>query len=228
MTPPREACLNGIHDMGGMHGFGPVVAEEGEPVFHEPWEGRVLAMTALALAAGIANGDAFRHAIERLDPVAYLSAGYYGRWLAALGRLLVEAGVVGADELRARVPGLERAWGPVGSASAPGGRSGENAGVGFARRVDHPTRFATGQAVVVRNVHPAGHTRLPGYVRGKRGVVARVHGAFVYPDTNAHGQGEQPQYVYGVGFSARELWGEAAEAPATVHVDLFEPHLEPA
>jgi nitrile hydratase subunit beta len=193
--------VDGIHDLGGMQGFGPVVVEPDEPVFHAPWEGRVFAMAALVMARGIANPDAFRHAIERLPPVVYLSAGYYRRWLAALERLVGERG-----DAAPAAPG------------PPGAR----------REVAEAPRFAAGQAVIARDVHPGGHTRLPRYVRGRRGVVARVHPAWVFPDTNAHGQGEQPQHAYAVRFAARELWGDGADARAAIHVDLFESYLEPA
>jgi nitrile hydratase subunit beta len=192
--------MDGIHDLGGMHGFGPVVVDPDEPVFHAAWEGRVFALAGLAIAGGIANLDAFRHAIERLSPVEYLTAGYYGRWLAALERLVAEHGAL---------PRPPRAT--------------------TARR-DAPraARFAAGDAVVARNVHPAGHTRLPRYVRGRRGVVVHVHPAWVFPDTNAHERGEHPQHVYAVRFAATELWGDDADPAASVYVDLFESYLEPA
>jgi nitrile hydratase len=190
--------MDGIHDLGGMHGFGPVAVESDEPVFHARWEGRVFALAGLAIAGGLANPDAFRHAIERLPPAVYLTAGYYGRWLAALERLVAERAVP--------------------TAAAKGAR----------RTVAGPPRFGPGQHVVARDLHPAGHTRLPRYVRGRRGVVARVHPAWVFPDTNAHGRGEHPQFAYAVRFAARELWGDDADAAASVHVDLFESYLEPA
>jgi hypothetical protein len=193
--------VDGIHDLGGMQGFGPVVVEPGEPVFHAPWEGRVFALAGLVIGRGLATPDAFRHAIERLPPVVYLTAGYYGRWLAAVERLLAETGVM--------------AGGPP--PATPGAM----------REIAAAPRFALGEAVIARNVHPAGHTRLPRYVRGKRGVVARVHPAWVFPDTNAHGRGENPQYVYAVRFPARELWGDEADPRAAVHVDVFESQLGP-
>jgi nitrile hydratase len=200
-----NGAVDGIHDLGGMQGFGRVVAAPGEPVFHAPWEGRVFALAGVLVARGIVTVDAFRHAIERLPPAVYLTAGYYGRWLAALERLVVEKGIA------AGAP-------PPAGTRAPGAR----------REVARPPRFAAGDRVVAADVHPTGHTRLPRYVRGRRGVVARVHPAFVFPDTNAHGLGEHPQHVYAVRFAARELWGEEADARAVVHVDVFESHLGPA
>jgi nitrile hydratase len=192
--------MDGIHDLGGMQGFGRVAVEAAEPVFHAAWEGRVFALAGLAVAGGVATPDAFRQAIELLPPVVYLTAGYYGRWLAALERLVAERS------------------GP------PAGR----AGGGARRDVAWSARFARGHAVVARDVHPAGHTRLPRYVRGRRGIVARVHPAWVFPDTNAHGRGENPQYVYAVRFAARDLWGDDADPAASVHVDLYESYLDPA
>jgi nitrile hydratase len=188
-----------------MHGFGPIAVEPNEPVFHERWEGRVFALNLLAGGAGLFNIDETRHAIERLDPVEYLTAGYYGRWLSALERLLEEAG--GIDAALARTtPGAIYARREI--AAKPG--------------------FRVGDAVLARNVHPPGHTRLPRYVRGRRGTVVRVQEAWVFPDTHAHGRGEHPQYVYAVRFSGRELWGESAEPNTAVHVDLFESYLERA
>lgn len=198
--------VDGIHDLGGMQGFGPVVVERDEPVFHAAWEGRVFAIVSFVVGRGLANTDSFRHAIERLSPVVYLTAGYYGRWLAAVERLLAEKGILASGELAATV------------VPTPGAM----------RQISDQPRFAVGQTVVARSIHPTGHTRLPRYVRGRRGVVARVHPAWVFPDTNAHGLGENPQYAYGVRFAARELWGDDADARAAVHVDLFEGYLRPA
>jgi nitrile hydratase len=214
--------VNGIHDMGGMHGFGPVVVERDEPVFHAPWERRVLGMVYQVVGFGWASIDAFRHGIERMDPAAYLRDGYYGRWLSSLERVLQDAGVLAAGEVAARLAGR-----PAPATSRPPARS-PTPTAGFVRTVAATPRFATGDAVRARNVHPAGHTRLPRYVRAKRGIVTRAHAAFVFPDANAHGAGEHPQYLYTVRFAAEELWGPQADAGFAVHVDLFEPYLEPA
>ncbi len=211
--------MNGIHDLGGMHGFGPVVVEPDEPVFHGAWEGRVLGMVYQMVGFGWANIDAFRHAIERLNPVDYLTAGYYGRWLASLETLLVERGLLARGDVDARL---------CGEAIAPTARPSDlpRPASGFERTVEEAPRFAVGQPVRARNLNPGGHTRLARYLRGKRGVVNRVHGAFVFPDTNAHGRGEHPQHLYSVRFAADELWGADAEASSSVHVDLFEDYLE--
>ena len=189
--------MNGIHDMGGRHGFGRIVRDDdGTSPFHEPWEGRVMVMVGVA----IPNVDAFRHAIERMDPVEYLRAGYYGRWLAALETL--------AGEGHLAEPGANR--------TARRKRSAE-------------PRFAAGNRVRARNHQPRGHTRLPAYARGRTGVVERVHpDAWVLPDTNAHFEGESPEPVYAVRFEAQEIWGDAAEPDTAVIVDLFESYLEVA
>jgi nitrile hydratase len=187
--------------MGGMHGFGPIVVDADEPVFHSRWEARVHALVSLALGGRLANVDAFRHAIERLDPVEYLTAGYHGRWLGAL-ELLVH-------DWRAR------------------GETLDSGGPGAKRAIATPARFAIGERVRARNLQPTGHTRLPGYARAKCGTIARVHPGFVFPDTNAAGRGENPQWVYAVRFAASELFGTGAEPNACVHIDLFESYLEP-
>ena len=214
--------MNGIHDLGGMHGFGPIRVERDEPVFHAEWEGRVFALAAWGLGLGWANIDAFRHAIERLDPVQYLATGYYGRWVRALQTLLVEAGMLTDAEVAAWLA-REAPPAPRGAGSAPV----PPANAGARRDVSTAPRFRTGQTVRTHNIHPAGHTRLPRYVRGKCGSIAHVHPAWVFPDTNAHDRGEHPQYAYAVRFTGTELWGSDAEANTAFHVDLFESYLEP-
>ena len=205
--------------MGGLHGFGKVVVEEDEPVFHERWEARVFGMIQ---GLGGNNIDAGRHSIESLDPVSYLRQGYYGRWLAAFERGIVDARVVTADEIQQRVASPRAVASPARSSTwRPARRS-------YARKVDAASAFAVGQRVVTRNHQPSGHTRLPAYARSRRGEIARLHAAMVFPDDHAHGRGENPQYLYTVRFAARELWGADAEANAALHVDLFESYLEAA
>jgi nitrile hydratase subunit beta len=219
--------MNGVHDMGGMHGFGPIVREEDEPLFHAPWEGRVRAMVTLTRERGYYNIDAFRHGIERMTPAHYLRAPYFERWLASMEANLIEHGFLSGDELDGRTEHFRQHpevtilhSGDV----APGREESDED--------SHPqvpgSRFAIGDAVVTRNVHPYGHTRLPRYARGKRGMIERLHGAQIFPDTNAHGLGENPQPLYAVRFDARELWGESAEPRQTVSIDLWESYLEPA
>ena len=206
--------MNGIHDLGGMDGLGPVEVEADEPVFHAPWE-RVVFGSVVGRQGG-GNVHAFRHAIERMDPAHYLTSPYYEHWLTGLATLMIERGVITAAELEARAGGrfpLSRPIPPLPSPTPPASAA---------------PRFAIGSAVRVVNEHPLGHTRCPRYVRGKRGVVVRHDGAFAVPDVAAHADltGEEP--VYGLRFAARELWGDAAGVRETVHVDLWERWLEPA
>jgi nitrile hydratase len=218
---PGSVAMNGIHDMGGLHGFGDVVVEADEPVFHTRWESRVFGIAQSQRG----NIDAGRHSLERLDPVAYLQNGYFGRWLAAMERTLVALGIVAPGEIeqrmrarrrsRRRTPAAPRvAWRPIAKP--------------YTRAIDAAPAFAAGQRVRARNHQPAGHTRLPAYARGRAGVVMRQHPAMVFPDDNAHHRGENPQYLYTVRFAARELWGDDAESGTCVHVDLFESYLEAA
>lgn len=215
--------MNGIHDMGGMHGFGRVVVERDEPVFHGRWEARVFGISALAGLRLGGSIDARRHGLERLDPVTYLRDGYYGRWLARLERSLLEQGVLAPGELEARLAGRRAPAVPLPPLPAPAAPPPHP----FLRDVERAARFRAGDRVRTRNHQPAGHTRLAGYARARRGVVARVYPACVFPDTNAHEQGEQPQHVYAVRFEARELWGESAEPGSCVQLDCFESYLEP-
>lgn len=225
--------MNGVHDMGGMHGFGPVVREENEPVFHAPWEKQAYAMTRAARAQGLINSDESRHGIERMPPAEYLAASYYERWLASLERNLIDKGVLTAEEIEARTAHYRQ----HPEAEVP--RREDPALVDLMLRLQRtrpdfqkepglPPRFAVGDRVVTRNFQPSGHTRLARYARGKHGVVHAVHGTFVFPDTNAHGQGEQPQPLYSVRFEAGELWDGSAEPRAAVLLDLWESYLEPA
>lgn len=217
--------MNSLHDLGGLHGFGRIAYETNEPVFHEPWEGRVFGMSLSLAGRDGPNLDAARHRGERLDPVAYFQNGYFGRWLAAFELMLHEEGLLGADELEARLAGNNPKAG--GSAPPLQPRSGPPLrGLNVIREIDSPPKFQTGQAVQTRNHQPAGHCRLPAYARCKPATVIRVHPAMVFADTNAHNQGENPQYVYTVEFDGRELWGEVAEARTVVNLDLFESYLE--
>ncbi len=242
--------MNGVHDLGGMQGFGPVERERDEPVFHAPWEAVVFAIRRSRSVIRHFTIDEFRHTIERMEPAGYLGSTYYERWLDALVRVLAAKGVLTVEEVDARAATLaERAQAPAavsgGGAPAPARAApaparaaiGEAAGgedpVVFvppssARPATRTARFALGDRVVTRNAHPTGHTRLPRYARGKPGVIDRLHGTHVFPDANAHGRGEQPQPLYSVGFEAVALWGESAEPNQRVFLDLWESYLEPA
>lgn len=219
--------MNGVHDMGGMDGFGPVVHEENEPVFHDEWEKRAFALVVAMGFSGAWNIDKSRYARERIPPADYLAAGYYEKWLLGLERLLVENGVVTAKEVESGQGAGEATSktrvlmaGEVKQTLAAGGPSN--------RDTDAPARFKLGDRVLVRNINPSGHTRAPRYLRCKTGVIDRHHGAHVFPDSNAHGRGPDPQHLYCVRFNAQEVWGEDAAARDAVYADLWEPYLEPA
>ena len=220
--------MNGVHDMGGMHGMGPIRREEHEPVFHEPWEGRVYAMTRLVRAGGgRQNLDNSRHLLEQLPPDEYLRMSYYERWFARLVSQLVINAHVTREEVAAghAAPGSPAAEPRINASMVPAMVARRNS----ARRdVAIAPRFAVGNRVRARNIHPTGHTRLPRYARGKAGVVARDHGVFVFPDTNAAFEGEKPQHVYSVRFASQELWGDAASPIDCVHIDLWDDYLERA
>jgi len=200
--------MNGVHDMGGMHGFGLVEIKRDEPAFHAPWEGRVLALPARTRGRGY-HPDEFRNAIERMPAARYLDASYYERWLTAMETLLVEKAVVTREELA-----TGRAVTP---APQPPSRPPDD-------RPPLRPRFQIGQRVVTRNAHPLGHTRMPRYVRGRHGVVRTINGPFLLPDTNAHRQSRDWEPVYAVEFSARELWGR--DGDDAICVDLWESYLE--
>ena len=218
--------MNGIHDMGGMDGFGPVRWDPEEPVFHAPWEGRVLAMTRALSAMGAWNGDMARASRELLPPATYLASSYYRKWALGLEQLLLDAAMLTPEELAAGEPRATTTPTPRPRVTRNdlertlGRRS-------FARTVDHAPRFQPGDRVITRNMHPRTHTRLPRYARGKRGVVERIHGAHVYPDAAAIGLGENPQWLYTVCFAGQELWGDDADPQSQVSIDAFDPYLEP-
>ncbi|MCC5979216.1 MAG: nitrile hydratase subunit beta [Salinarimonas sp.] len=219
--------MNGAQDMGGMQGFGPVQSEADEPWFHHDWEKRAFGITVAMGATGAWNIDMSRHARETLPPADYLASSYYEIWTKGTERLVTRLGLVSEAELAtgaaleapAAIKRVLRG-GDVEAAMRRGGPS--------EREASHPPRFKEGDSVVTRVMNPTGHTRLPRYARGKRGVIAMVHGVHVFPDTNAHGQGEEPQWLYNVRFTGRELWGEEADATLIVGIDAWESYLEPA
>jgi nitrile hydratase len=219
--------MNGAHDMGGSHGFGPVVPEVREPTFHAEWERRVFALTMAAGTPGKWNIDMGRFARENRPPQDYLNKSYYEIWLAGLETLLAERGLVSADEI---VAGL-----PLGEPKRVDRilRHGDVEAVVYRGRPTErpardPARFRVGDRVRAKNMHPTTHTRLPRYVRGRAGMIESLHGCHVFPDANALGQGENPQWLYTVQFDARDLWGPDADPNLSVSVDAWEPYLEPA
>ena len=222
--------MNGAHDLGGMHGFGPVVADGGSHVRYATWEYRTHALLRVALQGGLFNVDEFRHAIERLNPAEYLASSYYERWQKSIERLLVEKGVVTSETVSARMALLRdqpNATLPEPPPTVMPGAGRVVLGVPTMAPLRAEPGFREGDAVRARNEHRTGHTRLPRYVRGRRGVIHRVLGVHVFPDTHAHGRGEQAQPLYSVRFEASELLSESAEAAAAVYVDLWESYLEP-
>lgn len=219
--------MNGAQDLGGMMGFGPVAAEADEPVFHGAWEGRVLANVIATQALGRWSGDRSRFARESLDPRFYLTRSYYEIWFAALEKILAEENLVAADEIAAGralrpAPRPERVFEAAGVVAAL------TRGWPSEREATRAPAFSVGQSVRARNLHPRTHTRLPRYARGKTGAIEAVRGFHVFPDANAHGRGPDPQWVYNVRFTARELWGPDADPRHSVTIDAFEPYLESA
>ena len=216
--------MNGVHDMGGMENLGPVIPEpEGEP-FHEAWEGRVHALSVASPTR--ANIDAGRHQREKIPGPEYLAMSYYEKWFRGLTELLVERGFASWAEIaRGRAePGFVKAT-PLLSAEEVTPRFMRRGS--YLREGPKPL-FAPGDAVRARDLNPHGHTRLPRYARGRQGVITALHGTHVFPDSHAHGQGEDPRPLYTVRFTARELWGEAANPRDSLSLDLWEPYLERA
>jgi nitrile hydratase subunit beta len=216
---------NSVHDMGGVHGFGPVEAEPDEPVFHADWETRVYALQRAMGATGLWTIDGGRASLENLPPLDYLAASYYRRWFLGLERRVVAHGLVGEDEIAA------------GRSLRPGIRlnrklTAEDAKVvsypHYDRPAPGPARFKVGDWVCTKNMHPKTHTRLPRYARDKRGMIEVVRGCHVFPDSAALGAGENPQWLYTVVFTSKELWGEEANPSIKVSIEAFESYLLPA
>jgi nitrile hydratase beta subunit len=222
--------MNGAHDLGGMQGLGPINPEpEGEePVFHAAWEKRVFGLNLAVGALGTWTIDMWRHAGERQHPVDYLRHSYYENWLAGLETLLVETGLVTAEELATGT-----ATGSTDEASRQRVLKAELVptvlakGAPVTMAIDTAPRFQPGDQVRAVNRHPLGHTREPRYVRGCMGVIHEYRGAHIFPDRNAEGS-KVGQHLYSVRFEAAALWGEHATAGGAVYVDLWEDYLESA
>lgn len=218
--------MNGAHDLGGMMGFGPVVPEADEPVFHADWERRVLALTLAMGALGEWSIDAARFSRESLPPARYLASSYYRIWLAGLEKLLLARDLVSAGELENGRP--EAPARPTARPKLVAARVATTlaAGSPTARPAPAPARFAVGDRVMTKTINPTGHTRLARYLRHHAGEIIAVHGAHVFADTSAHFRGENPQWLYTVKFAAGELWGPDADPRDSVTADLWEPYLD--
>ena len=222
--------MDGVHDMGGMHGFGPVVVEGGDEIFHEDWEARVFALYQLIALLGLVGGPGGRAVRESMDAAHYLEASYYERWLWSAERRLEAKGSIAPGEVESMIARLEvnefppTAASPRLAAQAVAELRQGPPGMGTAAS----PRFALGDRVRVRRIHPAGHTRCPRYVRGAVGVVERVQGTDLLPDRAMYGLPTEPEPVYAVAFASQELWGGSDEPPWTVLLDLFDTYLEPA
>ena len=219
--------MDGVHDLGGMDGYGAVTPEPDEPVFHHCWEGRVYAMSTAMAASGAWNIDMGRFGIECLPPAVYVSSSYYEIWRQRLENLLVEHGLATADEIdhgRSTSPGPQL---PNGTFTAERVQRVLKRGT-YTRAPQAPPRFQPGDRVRARNIHPHSHTRLPRYTRGHVAVVELLHGANVFPDSVVRGDGEDPQWLYTIRFDGHELWGDDAEPGTAISIDAFEPYLEPA
>jgi nitrile hydratase subunit beta len=219
--------MDGAQDMGGVPDFGPVQPEPNEPVFHADWERRAFALTLAMARPGGWNIDMSRFAREDRPHQDYLHKSYYEIWLAGLERLMLERKLITADEVAAGhalhppkpespvltrddVPAMLHRGGPT------------------ERECRAPALFAVGDRVRAKQMNPPTHTRLPRYVRGHVGVVELIHGCHVFPDSNATGAGEQPQWLYTVRFDSRELWGDRAAPNTVISVDAWESYLNPA
>ena len=219
--------MNGVHDMGGMQGFGPIIREDNEPVFHAAWEGRVITMVMGIAAWGKFGVDHRRYVRELIPPAEFLRMSYYEIWYTGLIANMLDAGMVTRAEIDSGMPA-------AGSAKLTPSLMAARVPTFFAngapkkRNVPAVANFRVGQRVRAKNINPTTHTRLPRYARGRFGVVTRDHGIYVFPDTSANNQGEKPQHLYSVRFEARELWGEQAKPKDSVYIDMWDDYLEPA
>jgi nitrile hydratase beta subunit len=230
--------MNGVHDIGGMDGFGPVHYEENEPVFHEPWEGRLVAIQTLMRGKHrLYHLDETRHAIERIDPVYYLGSAYFQLWLLRTEALLKEKGILSDEQVKERMTQLSPNYSPKPHLEAF--RKVKPLIASTRRRVlvettsgatgpdeDVKPKFPPGTIVKAKAMAPLGHTRIPRYVRGKVGVVEAIHGLFILPDAKVHEGIDLYQTVYRVRFISQDLWGEDASPQDKLYIELWEDYLE--
>ena len=219
--------MTSIHDLGGQEGYGTVTVDPDEPPFKEDWEKRAFALALLSMRLSGRNLDTFRHTLDSLEREQYFDQGYYGRWLSAAEKMLLDSSIIAPGTVDARVRKLQGEEVEEPPAPEPNKPDYAPTGPGSLREVDTEPRFQVGDRVRTQTERPAGHTRLPRYVRGKTGVVQRVGPGALFPDTHAHFKGENPQWVYNVRFDSQELWGPEAE-PSSLSLDLYESYLEAA
>ena len=220
--------MNGIHDIGGMDNIGPVNIEKDEPVFHHDWERKVYAMTLATMGAGIFVTDEVRYMTETIPPRDYLTFSYYEKWLYSLEHMMLQKNIVTGEELESGKVTAPELTAGIEAASVERMQYGMKNRIPVFVDTDIPPKFRVGDAIIARNINPLHHTRIPRYIRGRRGVVEMHHGIFLLPDTNAHGGPDKPQHVYNVRFTARELWGEEAPEQDSVYIDMFDDYMDPA
>ena len=221
--------MDGIHDLGGMHGFGPVPIETGNYVFKEKWQRRAFALAELLGSPVPYGADQHRQEIERMPAADYLKLDYFEKWIVGAEALLLQAGLVNEEELRTgrKLFDVDPVRHPKVEAENLVAVMRAGAQLNFPDDTRKP-RFIVGHTVRVTKDSPAGHTRAPRYLRGRTGQVVAGHGVFQFPDAVAAGRGAEPQHCYTVAFIAGELWGRDAEAADMIHADLWESYLEPA
>ena len=220
--------MNGVHDLGGMHGYGPVIREENEPVFHADWERRVCAVNIALGFSGSWSVDESRSSIEQMGAAPYLTTSYYEHWLHSIEDLLVRKGIATEAELKT---GHHATSSRAGKTITPVTKDQvwpffQHGGSLEMPAKDGP-RFKVGDAVIIRNNNPVHHTRVPRYARGKRGTVVALHGSFAFADTRAQGLGDNPQHLYTVRFEGAELWGTDTEPREAVYLDMYDSYREP-
>ena len=219
--------MNSIHDLGGMDNFGPINRDENEPVFRDDWERQIFALTIAAFPAGYCNVDEMRRTTECIEPAVYLRAKYYQKWLLTLESIVIEKDMLTREELDAG-RSIRTEGGNILPA-VPIEMIQYAMSNPVSARVDEEVdpKFQVGDRILARNLNPMHHTRIPRFIRGKRGEIVQDHGVFLLADTNAHGGPDKPQHVYSVKFSACELWGEDAPAKDTVCIDLHDDYMDP-
>ncbi|MBP1154148.1 MULTISPECIES: nitrile hydratase subunit beta [unclassified Paenibacillus] len=231
--------MNGIHDVGGMDGLGPVEWEENEPVFHRPWEGRLRAIHMLASKKHkFYHLDESRSTLERIHPVYYMGSSYYQLWLLRTESLLIQKGVLAEEELNERMAQLSPDYTPqshlqpyrtIRPMISPSDRKvviDTTSGSKQPNESIQP-KFSPGTVVTAKMISPLGHTRIPRYVRGKQGVIDSIHGIFTLPDAKVHAGIDLYQTVYRVRFEAQHLWGKDASPKDKLYIELWEDYLEP-